>query len=275
MQSKIEWYQEVLSLEPGSKVFFPLAKLYVEIGETDRAVNTLKHGLDRHPDFLEARLMLVDLLVRLDKVGEARRHIDHVTEPMAAHPAFWKLWAQHVKGANKDLAVFLMLVASNLTSEEIKWSDVVMEGLYNLSERLVGDVEPEEAIAEMAPPDLGSDLDNELNLEPPDLDEPGSGEAGPACQGKGIRTRTMADLLATQGDYRAALDIYRERLGMAASEREKEDLEERIERMQVRLAEAGETAVADEENVFGKHAKNRLLSTLETLAARFEARVRS
>lgn len=272
MQNKIDWYQEVLSLEPGSKVFFPLAKLFVEVGETDKAVDTLKHGLDRHPDFLEARLMLVDLLVRLDRVPEARRHIAHVTEPMAAHPAFWKLWAQNVKPDKKDLAVFLMLVASNLTGEEIKWSDVVMEGLYNLSERLVGEVEPGESPADVLGEAAADPVKALLDL---DENEPWEEEA-PAGKGKGIRTRTMADLLASQGDHGAALDIYLELLSRTPSGGEKAILEERVERMRARLDEkAGEDMAPGEENVFGKHAKNRLLGTLEALAARFEARVRS
>ena len=270
MQDKIEWYQEVLSLEPGSKVFFPLAKLFVEVDEADKAVHTLKHGLDRHPDFLEARLMLVDLLVRQDRVPEARRHIAHVTEPMADHPAFWKLWAQNVKRDKKDLAVFLMLVASNLTGEEIKWSDVVMEGLYSLSERLVGDVDPGEADAVDEPAGPGR---IKAMLDPDGVSP--RNESVPGRRG-GIRTRTMADLLATQGDYGAALDIYRELLGTAPSDAERAILQERLDRMLAKLVEAGGAdGAAGGENVFGKHAKNRLLSTLETLASRFEARVRS
>ncbi len=67
MSKKIEWYQEVLSLEPGSRVFFPLAKLFVENGMPEDAVITLCRGLDRHPDYLEARMLLVELLTELGR----------------------------------------------------------------------------------------------------------------------------------------------------------------------------------------------------------------
>ena len=58
MTEKIEWYKEVLELEPNSKVFFPLARLLSEAGRTDEAVEILEQGLARHEDFLEARLFL-------------------------------------------------------------------------------------------------------------------------------------------------------------------------------------------------------------------------
>ena len=62
MMEKIEWYQEVLEIEPSSKVFFPLAKLLLGNKQTQEAIAVLRQGLDRHPEFFEARLMLIDLL---------------------------------------------------------------------------------------------------------------------------------------------------------------------------------------------------------------------
>ena len=45
MTEKIEWYKEVLELEPNSKVFFPLARLLAEAERTDEAVEILEQGL--------------------------------------------------------------------------------------------------------------------------------------------------------------------------------------------------------------------------------------
>ena len=58
MMDKIEWYREVLELEPSSKLFFPLARLLVEDGQPEAALETLRRGLERHPEFLEARLFI-------------------------------------------------------------------------------------------------------------------------------------------------------------------------------------------------------------------------
>ena len=54
MKAKIEWYREVLELEPGSKVFFPLARLLGQSGETQEAIRVLRMGLARHPEYIEA-----------------------------------------------------------------------------------------------------------------------------------------------------------------------------------------------------------------------------
>ena len=51
MTEKIEWYKEVLELEPNSKVFFPLARLLSEAGRTDEAVEILEQGSIEHTSF--------------------------------------------------------------------------------------------------------------------------------------------------------------------------------------------------------------------------------
>ena len=45
MMEKIEWYQEVLKLDPDSKVFFPLAKLLRDSQQPDKAIEVLRAGL--------------------------------------------------------------------------------------------------------------------------------------------------------------------------------------------------------------------------------------
>ena len=138
MSEKIEWYQEVLSLEPGSRVFFPLAKLFVENGQPEDAVKTLQQGLDRHPDFLEARMLLVELLTELEREDQVHEQLARVINPLRDYPAFWRGWARSLSPEERDLAVFLMLVSSNLSGDTIKWTDVVFEGIGTLADRLVG-----------------------------------------------------------------------------------------------------------------------------------------
>ncbi len=268
MRRKIEWYQEVLALEPGSRIFFPLAKLFVETGQLEDAVKTLRQGLDRHPDTLEARLLLIQLLVRLEHWEEAGAQLPLVTKPLERYPAFWSLWAQRVAEKDRDFAVFLMLAASHFSDKPIKWTDVVIEGLGPLTERLLGPLKhrvqksPRVPMADMA-----------AATAPGQEDAP---YTGPKPDTGSFRTRTMADLLASQGDYVGALGIYRELWGRSLDEREKQELTGRIRSMEDGLAEIqspGSPAPA-QQDPFGKHAKNRLMSTLEALASRLEARVR-
>jgi tetratricopeptide (TPR) repeat protein len=277
MRRKIEWYQEVLALEPGSRIFFPLAKLFVEFGQLDDAAKTLRQGLDRHPDTIEARLLLIQVLTKLERLDEARDHLSAVVKPLERYPAFWSLWAQQKAEHDRDFAVFLMLVASHFSGKPVKWTDVVIEGLISLSDRLIGPPQGhtrrpkhQEAPHFPVPP-----LD-EVRPEPP-LGE--SAYEGPAPDAGSFRTRTMAELLASQGDYNGALGIYRDLWGRALDEREKTDLSSRIRTLEDGLAKSPEASAPAKhdslEDPFGKHAKNRLMSTLEALASRLESRVQA
>lgn len=276
MRRKIEWYQEVLALEPGSRIFFPLAKLFVEFGQLEDAEKTLRQGLDRHPDSMEARLLLIQVLMRQEKLEEAQDQLQAVIKPLERYPAFWSLWAHQTSDKDRDFAVFLMLVASHFTDRPVKWTDVVIEGLSSLTDRLIG---PLKATARKV---------REQSLERPTLapappapacDVSDAPYAGPAPDAGSFRTRTMAELLASQGDFGAALGIYRELWDRAQDEREKADLSSRIKTLEANLAAApaGDAAphIAPGEDPFGKHAKNRLMSTLEALAARLESRIQA
>ncbi len=263
MSNKIEWYQEVLSLEPGSRVFFPLAKLFVENGQPEDAVNTLRQGLDRHPDYLEARMLLVELLTELEREEEVHDQLERVINPLRDYPAFWRGWARSLPAEQRDLSVFLMLVASNISGDTIKWTDVVFEGISTLADRLVG--------APLPPP---------CESEPftlPKVERPAFGGRGGDDQefrpGAGsFRTKTMADLLASQGDVSGALEIYRELLQSTMSDERRAELQERIVQLE-QGQEDGSGPDMELGDAFSVHAKNRLISTLETLASRFEARV--
>ncbi|WP_018125656.1 tetratricopeptide repeat protein [Desulfovibrio oxyclinae] len=262
MKAKIEWYQEVLSLEPGSKVFFPLAKLFVELGNLDDAAVTLRKGLDRHPDFFEARLLLIHVLTELGREEEVHSHLDRAVSPLRENQSFWRNWARSLTKENRDLAVFLMLVSANLSGEKINWTDVVFEGIGSLSRRLVGEPLPApsaEAASEPVMPSMPEVEEIDGHIDEEDVVRPDSGS---------LRTRTMAELLASQGDNRGALEIYKYLLSSAPAE-SRPAIEERIAELQTQVG--GQTNQAGEDP-FSTHSKSRLLSTLELLAARFEAR---
>jgi len=276
MRRKIEWYQEVLALEPGSRIFFPLAKLFVEFGQFEDAERTLRQGLDRHPDSMEARLLLIQVLTRMEKLDEAQEHLQAVIKPLERYPAFWSLWAHQASEKDRDFSVFLMLVASHFSERPIKWTDVVIEGLSSLTERLIG---PIKATARKAREHAAEKAAHAPSAPPPVGDAADTPYVGPVPDAGSYRTRTMAELLASQGDFGGALGIYRELWGRALDEHEKNDLSSRIKTLEANLAVAPAMPhaphVAPGEDPFGKHAKNRLMSTLEALAARLESRIQA
>jgi hypothetical protein len=166
----------------------------------------------------------------------------------------------------RDLAVFLMLVSSNLKGDTIKWTDVVFEGISTLADRLVGAPLPPPTDA--PPPSYLQCLD----VVPEEDFEKGESEYARPGMGS-FRTKTMADLLASQGDVQGALEIYRELLHSSVSDERRNELTKRIAELEGREGDSPESV--EREDAFSVHAKNRLISTLETLAARFEARVRN
>jgi len=306
MRRKIEWYQEVLALEPGSRIFFPLAKLFVEFGQYEDAERTLKQGLDRHPDSMEARLLLIQVLSYLERFDEAQAHLALVIKPLERYPAFWSLWAQQSAEKDRDFSVFLMLVASHFTEQPVKWTDVLVEGLHSITDRLLGPLKaPAKAPRAHAKPAAataasvkGADslgLSERLQNSAPPVtehfpahsamgqplsdDSPDAPYEGPTPEPSSFRTRTMAELLASQGDFSGALGIYRELWGRTPDGHEKAELSSRIKSLEESLAVTpkaeAEPRAAVDEDPFGKHAKNRLMSTLEALAARLESRIQA
>jgi thioredoxin-like negative regulator of GroEL len=89
-----------------------------------------------------------------------------------------------------------------------------------------------------------------------------------------IRTRSMAEVLAEQGDIAGALDIFHE-LVQNVSDEEKNSLEARIAELATRMNAPAPTESKTEEKAAapGEESK-RLVSLLESLAERLEDRAR-
>ena len=142
MMEKIEWYQEVLELEPSSKVFFPLAKLLQNNNQPKEAVATLRQGLDRHPEFFEARLMLIDLLESSGRSDEALQEVERLGSKLDLYPGFWQAWAGVCEQQGQmDVSVALRLLAVSLSGKDVSLMDVLQQG-QALSRKTRGAFEP-------------------------------------------------------------------------------------------------------------------------------------
>ncbi|WP_319759618.1 tetratricopeptide repeat protein [Maridesulfovibrio sp.] len=289
MQSKIEWYQEVLALEPSSKVFFPLARLYVEMGSLEKAVTTLRMGLDRHPDYLEARLLLVETLAKLDRESEAKAAVAPLTRLFSSYPSFWKMWGASISEGNSDVAGAMAFLFSALHGSPMSWSDVMAEGIKQLTGIASGKETDESFSADAAesevpagnyarPAPENSDLlVDEISQAAARVDADGESDEELTSQVAmdSLKTKTMAEVLASQGDLEGALEIYRELL-CKASDDEKDELMSFMADISSRISNAPLDDVAGDDaskDPYFKHAKSKLMSTLELLADRLEARV--
>jgi len=235
METKIKWFKEVLELEPSSKVFFPLARLYFDDGELDEAVSVLRHGLERDPDHMEAKFLLIEILMGTGQGDVVRGELESIVSLLSRYPGFWRAWADNFAPNSVDSALALNFLSLHFQGSQVSWSQVIEKGLFALSS--------------------------------------GDGREAPVGDEAGPRTRTMADLLAKQGDFKGALSIYEE-LAASCPESEKAELAALVEEVRSRL-EAGEALKggSSKESGFSLPGKEKLLSALETLAKRLEARV--
>lgn len=372
MKEKIEWYQEVLELEPGSKVFFPLARLLADSGQLDKAAQTLRHGLDRHPEFIEARLYLIDLLFRHGRLEQCEDQVAHLAPLFSRYEGFWQAWGSSAAASGKDgdTGLALKFLAAAFQQRSLSLATVLSRGLESVltqqaSSTLVG----AEAPVQMPPADaIGSpqfaqaagqpsvqvpiqasslastdtstqaprgpvpssavaavlspvaDLVQSLPTEPymASASQAFTAQASSAGAGRvdlrendeayasgamtmqnappvdfaqdearddmdmqddgdeveerfSLRTRSMAEVLAEQGDFAGALEIYQELSSQASSPEEAADLQYRISTLTAHLGAAQEPAPAPEPVTSpGKH---RVLTVLEALAERLENRV--
>lgn len=345
MNQKIEWYKEVLALEPGSKVFFPLARMQAENGLTEDALATLRHGLSRNPEHIEARLLLIDLLFGSSQYDALWPELDQIALMLGGYPGFWSAWNSRLarNPSSKDAALALSFFSASLRGEAISWTDVIEHGLRRL---LAGEESlPVASSPRVAPPELNElksylkdspvaqgsarsprstaapavvlgamgdlppsgphpkpDLP-ELELEPlfpdplelPEQPLPAGGATTAAADMTpeelfdedagdsdddvfSLKTRSMAEVLAEQGDYSGALDIYNDLLRQTEDETERRELEEAIASLSAKAGEsitheAVHTDDGEEDTPAPSgQGKNRLLDVLDALARRLEAR---
>ncbi|SMP68493.1 hypothetical protein SAMN06295888_11633 [Desulfonatronum zhilinae] len=143
MTEKIAWFEEVLRLEPNSKLFFPLAQAYTQDHRPEDAIAILRKGLTFHPEHLEARLLLIECLSQLDVVSKdfpssteetpealSSPELESLVKALAGHPSFWRHWAARSRAEGRtDLAVTLDMLAVQLGGARITWETLLEQGL--------------------------------------------------------------------------------------------------------------------------------------------------
>ncbi len=263
MQEKISLYEELLEMDPGSRLFLPLARLYLEREDLSRAETTLKTGLTRYPEHFEARLFLHYILYQQGKEEEAMEHLQMVSEVLCKFPAFWQHWGENMETrGQRNTAVAACFLARNLQGEKLGWLDVLQDGVRTWQEK---------GGAQSYTPKQGETAHDLWDTE--EMEDEGGQEQLRAAREDPYRTRTMADILSSQGDYAQALDIYTELLDKASSPDQEEKLQERINWVQEKLRSM---STEREERVYEgpspRKGRRRLAHKLERLAERLEAR---
>ncbi|MDR2051076.1 MAG: tetratricopeptide repeat-containing protein [Deltaproteobacteria bacterium] len=343
MKQKIDWYQEVLTIEPGSKVFFPLARMQAENGDLEAALATLRHGLSYNSEHIEARLLFIDLLFKQGKQESIWPEVDEISHMLGGYSGFWSAWTERLakNPQSRDAALALNFLAASLKGEVVSWSSVIEYGLERLlsgtfpamedaasrvdsKSRTAASAEVASRDASGFRPGRSAEIDGGTFESPDSLEKAEKfpsvekapdkvanavpeklkglssvpGPAGPALsvtrnkleeeaesdleeeeEQFSLKTRSMAEVLAEQGDYVGALDIYEDLLRAAESEDEKLSLENAIARLSADAGAATSSAVSppgkDDRKNSARSGANRLtsiMSVLEQLAERLEAK---
>lgn len=296
MTEKIEWYKEVLALEPNSKVFFPLARLLAAADRNDEAIEALEHGLERHGEFLEARLFLIELLYKTKRQDACARQIERLSAMFFSYAGFWQAWAACLSSVEgeADTAAVLRFLAIHFLHGPISLHEALNRGVDTLQHEAAKSngaaAQPSRGIGGSASTSVVADdvaTSGSVKPMPTALvwEEPLSEDAASVTRdihgeddGEehfSLRTRSMAEVLAEQGDIKGALDIYNELAATATLPEECADLQHRIATLTARLghqADAPQPGFTPE----GENGKStdRLISMLEVLAERVEARAR-
>jgi tetratricopeptide (TPR) repeat protein len=289
MTSKIDFYREVLADDPNSRVFFPLARMLAEAGETGEAVEVLKRSIGFHPGHVEAKFLLIELLSRLGCESEAASAFEGVAGLLSNYPAVWSLWAAKATGLSPDASIALRILAAALGGQDISFSGLLERGLGAPGKPAATPVsvlsgkaadsarapsgEPAEPQGDFSAL-RGADEVMAITQQLEAVERRAPVEAlPPECASQSsaaVKTRTMADLLARHGDYASALQIYGELQDMASSDQEKARIAGRIAEIKAQMA-AG-AAPAKPADAGPAKSKAKLVSMLEALANRLDAR---
>ncbi|MGM0424310.1 MAG: hypothetical protein ACQEQX_05230 [Thermodesulfobacteriota bacterium] len=281
MQDKIRFYEEILALEPGSKLFYPLARLYLENQELDKAHKALASGLEKHPEFLQARLLLLEVLSALGGQEELEQHLKQIWTQLGQSQAFWRLSAEfYQRQGDPDLAVAVRYLGRAMQGESPGWVQLLLQALQEGAgaQNLEAAAAPEQA--QEKAPEGPSEAAQQVEAEQksPEAADEAESEQEEEQEKEALgrkdqyKTPTMAEILAEQGDLQGALEIYAWLLEQAESEEKREELQARMQELQQESQAEPQEEGANKGDKETGSKQSTLVNRLERLASRLEAR---
>lgn len=139
--AKLEWYREVLSLEPNSKLFLAHARLLAELGSEENSADlineafaVLRRGLDIHPDYMEARLFLIELLNMCGCRAQCGAEVARLASLFLSYPDFWDAWREYAITENEssDFTAALGFMSAIMRNKSLSIVQVLEAGLNAL-----------------------------------------------------------------------------------------------------------------------------------------------
>lgn len=200
----LERYEE----QPRGRLFAPLADCLRKLGELDEALAICEAGLERHPEYSSAHVILGKIQLERGDDAAARRAFERVLELDAQNLLAMRQLARLSEAAgdcSRALGLWTRLAALEPDGEGAREQVERLEALARspgVEETAVDPPAETEAVAEVPAPIAEAEPE-------PEPDETGP----PALHTSEIATITLAEIYAEQGFKSKALEIYRQVLG--------------------------------------------------------------
>ncbi|MCX8083893.1 MAG: tetratricopeptide repeat protein [Calditerrivibrio sp.] len=79
-QKDVEYFSKKIEEDPSSRLFMPLAFAYLKLGKYDEVIDVCSKGLDKHPDYYAAKVLLANAFLEKGMKDEAKHLLFDVVE---------------------------------------------------------------------------------------------------------------------------------------------------------------------------------------------------
>lgn len=249
--SSSELHLEIETLErkhaenPEGRFFVPLANAYRKMGDVETAEALLRGGIERHPDYLSAHIVLGRCLADRDAIAEAEEEFRYVLSRDPQNLIALRTLGELAAGDGRPREAaewYRELLSVDPMNEEARQA---LDTLGSAPDQSPEPSTVEIESAEEAPEDAA---DVEWRADEPEDDPADDGAF--TLSAPEVVTETIAELYTRQGLHDRAAEVYRElirrRGGDAALEARLTEVE-RLARGELIPEEGGELVLTDEE----------------------------
>jgi tetratricopeptide (TPR) repeat protein len=199
---ELERLQERVDRDPESKLFVPLAEEYKKASMFEEAIDVLIKGLERHPNYMSARVSLGKIYLEKGMFNEAGQEFEKVVSAIPDNLYAHKKLAEIYKNLDdKDKAITELRVVLRLNPTD----EIAAKSLASLEERFTVQPEIQETTEVFTGEEEPSEIPVSEQTKETDVEES-------FVQGVSEEPRVKirdADTFIYQGRYSEALDIYK------------------------------------------------------------------
>jgi tetratricopeptide (TPR) repeat protein len=199
---ELERLKERVDRDPDSKLFVPLAEVYKKADMFEEAINVLIKGLEKHPNYMSARVSLGKIYLEKGMFNEAGQEFEKVVsvipDNLFAHKKLAEIY-KNLDNRNKAITELRVVLRLNPTDE------VAAKSLASLEERFTVQPEVQKTTEVLTGEEEPSEIPVSEHTKETDIEE--SFDQGVSEEPR-VRIRD-ADTFIYQERYSEALDIYK------------------------------------------------------------------